>query len=249
MIAGGILLCGVLLALRYPADREEKLVAEQPLVAERNVPPSTPAMSQAETFVAPRSEAGERFEPIREFVNRDISSEWSSTSMSETGIAASGSEVPMTDETPGLDRDHYANISVNPLSPLEQEITPQPVYKPFQVANPVTMPESNPAFFAERPSPPNLTGFPDDGETLPVISPSAEMLPIIITNRAVPVTPSPVLPTATSPITATLARPVVPVSSSQELRHPPIVTPVVANVRELRNEVISAPAKTTILPR
>lgn len=274
MIAGGILLCGVLLALRYPADREEELVAAQPVVAGHNAQlSSSPTMSretpQEQAFVASRNDEGERFEPIQDFVTRMDSQDWSPTSMSEQpGSVTNDTEEPAVDETSVLDRDHYATMPVNrtnsdyqPLVSEAEPVTPpEPEYIPF-LATPVTMPATNPAFLAASPLPLNFTGIQPtvvaaesvvpSVEPRPVISPSAEQLPIVITNRVESVAPA--LPVSPSePIAArsptTLARPIVPVSGVQEARQQPVVRPVISNIRESQHDVISAPAKTIILP-
>ena len=265
MIASGFLLGGGLLALRYPADHDEASIAAETVVVERSA--VTPASPLEQASIVSRGGAGDSYEPIASYVNRRAtptsraSGDWLQTSMSKPGDSDIGGMPPDDAETLTLDSASYAEIPVNPVP--EQEILPQPEYQPFQVTTPITMPKPNPVFFEDRPSPPSLTGLMPVSDAVSgtvsgnVISPSAtiQSVPSITMQPGVPVsgtvpvgTPRVSPPGASRLSTTTRARPVIQVSDTQEPETRRVAMPVVSPGRNIRNDVITAPAKTVIVP-
>ena len=249
LIASGFLLGGGLFAQRYPADREEELASPQTVVVKRNETPTSPTTSQEPTSMASGIDEGTRFDSIEQFVNDNDYGEWSYTSMSESGATMSVAQAFEIEETFELDPGHYGGTAIgrtNMESTADQETAQIAEYIPFQ-PSPVTMPEPNPAFFAERPAPPNLTGLsPLPGEfESNVVIPRAVVAPSAVMQSGV-LPASRVTPIATTvPGTTTMARPVTQKpEATTDLQLSNIVPPP----KELRGNVIVAPARTTILP-
>ena len=276
LIASGFLLGGVLLAQRYPADREDEPAATQTVVARRNETPASPPTplptSQEPASMASRIDEGDRYEHIRDFVNGPESRELPRMSMAEPSPAIDADQTPRVEETPEPDRGHYADIPMNRTiaksAPAEQENVRRLEYQPFQMTTPITMPEPNPVFLAETPSPLNLIGLPllssesERGErdsAIPsavnpsaavpsaIVAPSAVLQPGEISNRVTPASTATSVTTPT-PTRATLARPDVPVSGTLESATHHVIPTVVSPAREPRSTVFVAPAKTIILP-
>ena len=263
MIASAFLLGGGLLALRYPAEREEEPDAAQPAVIQLSETPSSPTTLLEQTSTAFRRDESTRFAPIEIFVNDDEYRDWSHTSMPVPNPATTSIDrTPDPAETPLPDPVSYAGMSVdrrnadraNWESAAEQETVQRPEYLPFQRTTAVTMPEPNPAFFAAMPSPPNLTGLPPssggpestDVNSRPVI-PGALVAPSAVllsgdNNRAVPI--------ATAvPARTVIARPVTPEPKvAADLRAANHNSSVIPAARESQGNVIVIPARTIILP-
>jgi len=245
LIASGFLLGGGLFAQRFPADRVEEPVVAQTVTVIRSETPTSPTTSKEPTSMTPGVEEGTRYAPIEKFVNDIESGEWSHTSMSESVAPTRTDRTSGIGETPELDPGHYAGMNVE----TSRETAQIPKYEPFQTTR-ITLPEPNPAFFAAKPSPPNLTGLSLSGvsesaDIVPsiVVSPSAVMPSEVPANRISPITTDP-------PITKTLARPVVsPVPmATADFRPAHRTLPVVVPSGEPRGNVIVAPARTVILP-
>ncbi len=288
MIASGFLLGGGLLALRFPADRnEEPPLVAQAVAADRDAP-SLPTASQDSVSTAPGSGAGSFFATVDDFVsgteNRNVSSGrtssggWASTSLSEHGLVsnepAQNVEASRVAELSDLARESYggmtlgnasgvsaetrANLQYAPIEAASEPPPPKPEYKPFQSAN-VTMPETNPAFFAELPSPPNLTGLTPPSVELNATPP---VLPSTTTTAARPVLPIPeAQPTGTTRIAAPVAvRVATPVSPLHTAQGSPVANPNAVPVTAQRTtgsgisggqpqgDIFYAPARTVILP-
>ena len=260
LIASGFLLAGGLLALRYPADHEP----EEPIVAQtvegEHSAISTSTTPPEQASLTSQRGVGGTFEPIADFVRnagsqettptRSLSGDWVQTSMPESGnTPASDSMSRHGVKTSTLDRASYAEMPVNSTS--EQETPPKPEYRPFQVTSPMSMPDANPAFFAEPPLPPNLSGIgqaSDVGAGI-VISPSTTMTLGASVPRAIPVETPRISPRATSPFSSTtLARPVIPKSDTQESVRQLTGSPIVTSAEKPRGDVITAPARTVIVP-
>jgi hypothetical protein len=255
VIASGFLLGGGLLALRYPADREEEPVTIQTVVVNRNETPSSPTILPDQTLIAPRNDDVSRFAPIEKFVNEAEHSEWLPTSMTAVNATVSDDMSPGVVETPALDRNHYAGITVANKDAESQETAQVPEYIPFQVTTPATRPEPNPEFVTAKSSPPDLIGLPrltDESESIvprAVVSPSALMQSGVSANR-VRVAPIATANSAspTSMRTA-IARPVVPVPGTPEpIARPvgPVTTPQTGTPQN--NVIYATPARTIILP-
>jgi len=249
MIASGFLLGGGLLALRFPADREEEPVAAT-VVAQHSETPASPMTSQEPTSMAHGIDEESRFEPIWDFVNSTENSEWQRMALSESDATMSTTGASEFEETPTLDRESYDGMSVDRSDAASQEIVQVPEYIPFRTT-PVIMPEPNSAFSAVRQSPPNLTGLPLSVEpnaivpsTIPstVVAPSAVMQAGVPANRITPIATS-------DPISATLGRPVIPAPTVEsDTRTANDITPVVPPGKLSRSGVIVAPARTIFVP-
>jgi len=249
LIASGFLLGGGLFAQRYPADREDESVAAQPVVTQHNKTPASPTSSQqpATMAMAPGIDDGSRFEPIKDFVFPPESRERLLMSMSESGEIMNADRTFEVVETPVLDPGQYAGITVE----SSQETVLRPEYIPFQTS-PVTMPEPNPAFFADKPTPPDLPGLllssgkPKSDEIVPgtVVAPSAAIQSGVSTNRGVPIA-------IVAPVSTTLARPAIS-EPKATADHRAVAanhnSSVIPPVREPRGNVIVTPARTRILP-
>jgi len=244
LIASGFLLGGGLFAQRYPADREADPLAVQTVAAQLSETPTAPTTPQERTSVATSLDEGSHFEPIQEYFNREENRERLLMSMSESDATSDVARTSEVEETPELDPGQYAGMNVE----ASQETMQRPDFMPFQRSTPVTMPPPNPAFFAERPSPPNLTGLslsPDESvEVVPstVVSPSTVQQSEFPANR---ITRN----TAVAPIQETVARPIItPEPKVTVAKSDKNNSPVVLPVREPRGNIIVAPARTTILP-
>ena len=277
MIAGAFLLAGVLLALYFPADHaEESPSSALAAIAENNS--SESSSTTPVTLASTGSSGGEgvRFEGIDDFVRRDLSvsetstnrtqqSSWSRTSMSEPTIDAEDhtaatspepSPEPPTDSSyggipiPERNTEPSTEDRIMQYTPLqvEMETPPKPPYQPFQ-ATPMSIPEPNPAFFAEPSLPSNLTSLAQiPAESQPVVSPSSvDVARPVVPFAAVPVAPiampvGPVTSVTNPPVTAAVSTPTV--RTAEPIR---AAEPVVAS-RRSEGTVIYAPARTVIVP-
>jgi hypothetical protein len=254
VIASGFLLGGGLLALRFPADREEEPVTAQTVVVNRIETSPASTVFPEQTWIASRNDKGSRFAPIERFVNDAEHSEWSPTSMTESNAVASDVTSFGVAGTPALDRNHYAGMAVDNTDATSQETAPLPEeYQPFQVTSTITRPEPNPAFFTAKPSPPNSTGLspsahaPESAIPSTVVSPSVLMRPGVPAIRVAPVTTT----NSASPASTrtTMARPVLPVPGTPESVTRPVSPVAVPPAGTPQSNVIyAAPARTIILP-
>ena len=269
MIASGFLLGGGVLALCYPANRET-LVAVQTVGAEQNATPSPQALSPEQASTAFHNElgSGSSFESIEDYVLRKNNSEtrptsassrdWYLTSMSKPDNVTNGDLAADDIQTYSLDRTRYGNMPVENANHEPQVISE---YQPFRMTTPILMPEPHPAFSEEIPSPPNLASLEQVFGTISgnVVSPSATMLSAVTVQPGIPVTgTSPVTEVsveqspATSPttihFTTITARPIMPTAETQESGRRPIGPPVVLPPDKFRDNTISAPARTVIVP-
>lgn len=295
IIAGAVMLGGCLLALRFPADREEpSSVATNPAVAESNTHvSSSAAASDQATYGAP-GDGVPRFESVDEFISRtddpsrsrigssgSVASDttrsgpislshspgWSSTTMSTRASIPATPDTGSTDMPADLSPTTYANIPLNDIdvsaAASEAHAVPRPTYEPFRRTQPVTMPEPNPAFFSEHPSPPNLAPLsaPSQSsvEAQPIVAPSAVAVPHYGTTSVSPTTPQPVTaarpvtpiavpPITTSPVTSptTGATPATAVPIPRSSSYPATTAP---SFPSAQGDVIIAPVRTIISPR
>ena len=263
MIASGFLLGGGLLAQRYPADRTEDAVVARTAVTQRSETSASPSTPQEPSSVASGIDDDSRFVPIHDYFNstedrRELTHHMSMSEPIQAMDTGTGgvNVAPGVAETSELDREYYAGMvvdSTNLESPaVELETVQRPAYVPFQTTTHIAMPDPNPAFFAAKPSPPNLTGFPPlsgESETenvvsRAIVSPSAIMQSGGIVSNPAPLASAP-------PVKTTVARPVIP--ERKVASETPRVTishnpPAIAPAREPRSTVFLAPARTTILP-
>ena len=276
MIASAFLLTGGLLALYFPAD----LVEESPssalvVVSENHLPESSSTTPTTLASTGSSDGVGSRFEGIDDFVHRDLSisanrtqsPSWSHTSMPEPSVDTgnrTAATSPELSPEPSTDLS-YAGISITGRStapsaedrgmqytPLQAEIEKPPKlpYQPFQ-ATPMSLPEPNPAFFAESPLPSNLSSLVQiPAESQQVISPSSVNVARPVTSFGVPLVATPVppiVPVTNPPAAVAVSMPTETVTAIRSATTVHTAEPVVAS-RRSEGTVIYAPARTVIVP-
>ncbi|MCL2625001.1 MAG: hypothetical protein FWD31_15165 [Planctomycetaceae bacterium] len=244
MIASGILLCGCLLALRYPSNREEEFFVAQTVEADDNIKPSSLTSTPDQASVASRNDEERRFASIDDFIRDDRTADQRSDNFGFSHTTMTEPDVSET-ETFRQERMYYADMPVNPTVEIPNT-EPSPPYQPFQMIESVTLPEQNPAFFAELPAPPNLTGLMAASGSFSgnVISPSAMMQPDMIPPAfaATNVTVSDLGVPPMISTTTIVARPVVPTTEIQSEKIATVGTPGTVPVVKPKNSVIFSPA-------